>query len=163
MNFKEGKIEGVIIRVLNRYSDDRGYLIETFRKDELPDNLLPEMSYISFTNPGISRGPHEHKKQTDVFCFIGPGTFRIKLWDNRRDSFTFRNYMEIKGGEDNLITVVVPPGVVHGYKNISGTDGMVLNFPDKLYQGWGRKEEVDEIRHEDNKDKFYLDFIKEDK
>jgi dTDP-4-dehydrorhamnose 3,5-epimerase len=59
--------------------------------------------------------------------------------------------------------VVVPPGVVHGYKNISDRDGMVLNYPDKLYKGWGKKEEVDEIRHEDKEDEFYLDFIKEDK
>ena len=40
---------------------------------------------------------------------------------------------------------------------------MVLNYPDKLYRGWGKKEEVDEIRHEDKEDEFYLDFIKEDK
>jgi dTDP-4-dehydrorhamnose 3,5-epimerase len=57
----------------------------------------------------------------------------------------------------------VPPGVVHGYINISDRDGMVLNYPDKLYKGWGKKEEVDEIRHEDKEDEFYLDFIKEDK
>jgi hypothetical protein len=28
---------------------------------------------------------------------------------------------------------------------------------------FARKEEVDEIRHEDKEDEFYLDFIKEDK
>ncbi|HHV83194.1 MAG TPA: dTDP-4-dehydrorhamnose 3,5-epimerase, partial [Tepidanaerobacter syntrophicus] len=53
-------------------------------------------------------------------------------------------------GEDNPLTVVVPPGVVHGYKNVSKTTrGMVLNYPDKLFMGWGGKEEVDEIRYED--------------
>jgi dTDP-4-dehydrorhamnose 3,5-epimerase len=94
---------------------------------------------------------------------MGPGNFRIKLWDNRKESKSFGNYMEIVGREDNPIRVIVPPGVVHGYKNISKeVDGMVLNYPDKLYRGWDRKEEVDEIRHENNKDEFYLDFIKED-
>jgi dTDP-4-dehydrorhamnose 3,5-epimerase len=71
--------------------------------------------------------------------------------------------MEVIGGDNNLITVIVPPGVVHGYKNISKDYGMVLNFPDKLYKGWDKKEEVDEIRHEDKEDEFYLDFIKEDR
>lgn len=164
MVFKKGEIEGVAIEKLIKFSDERGFLAETFRIDNLPDNLQPIMSYVSYTRPGIARGPHEHNKQTDIFCFMGPGNFRIKLWDNRKESKTFRYYREIIGGEDAPIRVIVPPGVVHGYKNISQeANGMVLNYPDKLYRGWDKKEEVDEIRHEDKEDEFYLDFIKEDK
>ncbi len=164
MEFKKGEIEGVSINKLNKFTDERGFLLETFRVDNLPDNLQPVMSYISYTKPGIARGPHEHMGQTDIFCFMGPGSFLIKLWDNRKESKTFGYYMKVIGGEDNPIRVIVPPGVVHGYKNISEeVDGMVLNYPDKLYRGWGKKEEVDEIRHEDREDEFYLDFIKEDK
>jgi len=164
MEFEEGKIEGVAIDRLIKFSDERGFLVETFRVDNLPKEIEPMMSYISYTKSGITRGPHEHLEQTDIFCFIGPGDFKIKLWDNRKGSRTYRCYMEIIGGKDNPIRVVVPPGVVHGYKNISPeVDGMVLNYPDKLYRGWDRKEEVDEIRHEDKEDEFYLDFVKEDK
>ena len=164
MEFKKGDIERVVIEKLIKFSDERGFLVETFRIDNLPDNLRPIMSYVSYTKPRIARGPHEHMGQTDIFCFMGPGNFRIKLWDNRKESKTYRCCMEIIGGEDNPLRVIVPPGVVHGYKNISeGVDGMVLNYPDKLYRGWDKKEEVDEIRHEDEEDEFYLDFIKEDK
>ncbi len=164
IEFKKGEIEGVIIEKLVKFSDRRGFLIETFRMDNLPYDLQPIMSYVSYTKPGIARGPHEHLEQTDVFCFIGPGNFKIKLWDNRKEGKTYRSCMEIVGGEDNPIRVIVPPGVVHAYQNISEeVDGMVLNYPDKLYRGWDRKEEVDEIRHEDKEDEFYLDFIKEDK
>jgi len=164
MKFKKGEIEGVVIYKLNKFIDERGFLVETFRADNLPDNLQPIMSYISYTRPEVARGPHEHEKQTDIFCFMGPGNFRIKLWDNRKESKTFGCYMEIVGGKDNPIGVIVPPGVVHGYKNISEeAEGMVLNYPDKLYRGWDRKEKVDEIRHEDEEDEFYLDFLKEDK
>ena len=164
MNFKKGDIEGVLIKKLTKYTDERGYLVETFREDTLLDRLKPVMSYVSFTKPGIARGPHEHNKQTDIFCFMGPGNFRIKLWDNRKESKTFGYCMKIIGGEDNTIRVIAPPGVVHGYKNISKeANGMVLNYPDKLYRGWSRKEEMDEIRHEDKEDEFYLDFIKEGK
>ena len=164
MEFKKGEIGGLIIEKLIKFSDERGFLVETFRIDNLPDDSKPVMSYVSYTRPGVGRGPHEHKRQTDIFCFIGPGNFRIKLWDNRKKSRSFGYCMEIRGGENNPIRVIVPPGVVHGYQNISQSiDGMVLNYPDKLYQGWDRKEEVDEIRHEDKEDEFYLDFIKEDK
>ncbi len=164
MKFNKGNIEGVIIEKLDKFTDKRGFLIETFRIDDLTDKLQPVMSYVSYTKPEVARGPHEHKKQNDIFCFMGPGNFRIKLWDNRSESRTFKYCTEIVGGEDNLIRVIVPPGVVHGYKNISKeVYGMVLNYPNKLYRGWDRKEEVDEIRHEDKEDEFYLDFIEEDK
>jgi len=164
IEFKKSKIEGVIIEKLIKFSDERGFLVETLRVDNLTDDLQPVMSYVSYTRPGVARGPHEHNKQTDIFCFMGPGNFKIKLWDNRKESKTFGHCMEVIGGEDNPIRVVVPPGVVHGYKNISPeVDGMVLNYPDKLYRGWDKKEEVDEIRHEDKEDEFYLDFIEEDK
>ncbi len=164
MNFKKGEIKGVIIEKLNKFYDERGFLAETFRIDNLPKEIRPMMSYISYTKPGITRGPHEHKEQTDIFCFMGPGNFKVKLWDNRKKSANYGNCLEVIGGEDNPIRVIVPPGVVHGYKNISEeVDGMVLNYPDKLYRGQGKKEEVDEIRHEDKEDEFYLDFIKEDK
>jgi dTDP-4-dehydrorhamnose 3,5-epimerase len=162
--FTQGEIEGVIIEQLTKFSDDRGYLVETFRIDNLLNELRPVMSYVSYTKPGVARGPHEHMEQTDIFCFMGPGNFKIKLWDNRKGSKTFRCCKEVIGGEDNPLRIIVPPGVVHGYRNISEeADGMVINYPDKLYRGWDKKEEVDEIRHEDKEDEFYLDFLKEGK
>ena len=159
MEFKKGKIEGVIIEKLVKYSDERGFLIETFRIDNLPDDLRPVMSHISYTKPGIARGPHEHLKQTDIFCFIGPGDFKIKFWDNRKKSKTYGNYMEFFGGKKNPIMVIIPFGVVHGYKNISQSeDGMVVNYPDQLFMGWNKKEQVDEIRYEtDNQSPFQMD------
>lgn len=48
------------------------------------------------------------------------------------------------------VVIVVPPGVVHGYINIGATDALVLNLPNQLYAGRGKKFLVDEIRHEDN-------------
>jgi dTDP-4-dehydrorhamnose 3,5-epimerase len=56
--------------------------------------------------------------------------------------------MELVVGENNPCLVIVPPGVVHGYKCVSEADALSLNFPDQLYRGVGKKEEVDEIRWE---------------
>lgn len=152
-SWKKGPIDGVIVKKLVKHLDERGFLCETVRLDEMPENLKPAMSYISYTEPGFSRGPHEHVYQTDIFAFLGPGNFRIKLWDNRRESATFGSYMIIHAGRDNPLTLIVPPGVVHGYENISRIErGMVINYPDKLFMGWKRQEEVDEIRHEEHID-----------
>lgn len=149
-NFKPGEINGIVIEDLVRNEDDRGWLIELFRKDMIEDGIFPQMSYISLTNPGIARGPHEHLDQTDYFCFTGSSTFKLVLWDNRKDSATYKNKMVLNTGENDLKMVIVPPGIVHAYKNTGDKPGIVINLPNRLYAGWGKKEKVDEIRYEDD-------------
>ena len=110
-------IDGVIIKELKKFSDDRGWLTEIYRRDEV--DLSPAMSYVSLTLPGVVRGPHEHVYQSDFFIFIGPGNFRLHLWDRREESKTKGEKVEIEVGIDKPCTVLVPPGVVHGYQCIS--------------------------------------------
>ncbi|MGH9946084.1 MAG: dTDP-4-dehydrorhamnose 3,5-epimerase family protein [Pyrinomonadaceae bacterium] len=148
--FITGAIEGVIVRPLEQRVDDRGWLAELFRADETAGEFHPAMAYISFTKPGACRGPHEHVNQTDLFCFIGPSTFNLRMWDNRVDSLTYGRMMSIDTGENDPRAVIVPKGVVHGYKNIGSVDGMVINCPNRLYMGENKSESIDEIRHEDD-------------
>jgi len=149
------EIEGVHIVGLSGYKDDRGVLIELFRYDEIPEAFYPVMSYISYTKPGVRRGPHEHVEQADLFCFVGPSNFAIRLWDNRNDSPTFKNILTIVAGEDKPTAMIIPAGVVHAYRNIGEVDGMVINCPNRLYMGHGRKDPIDEIRHEDDPDTIF--------
>jgi dTDP-4-dehydrorhamnose 3,5-epimerase len=146
-------IQGVIIKTLIKNHDERGWLTEIFRRDEL--DFDPVMSYISLTNPGVIRGPHEHVNQSDCFVFLGPGSFRLYLWDRREKSATHGEAMELEVGENNPSLVVVPPGVVHGYKCISDQPALSINLPDKLYRGIGKKDEVDEIRWEKDPESPY--------
>lgn len=139
-------IEGVVVKKLNKYQDERGWLAEIFRNDEIAER--PQMAYVSATKPGIARGPHEHKYQTDVFVFLGPGTVELNLWDRRENSGTNGEHVKLEVGENNPAMVIVPPGVVHAYKCVSPTAAQCINLPDKLYKGEGKKEEVDEIRWE---------------
>jgi len=143
-------IKGVIINELKKYDDERGWLAEFYREDEV--ETRPVMGYISETKPGVARGPHEHREQTDLFIFAGPGKFRLFLWDNRNDSPTFSETFSDEYGAGRPTTVIIPPGVVHGYKCISDLPGQVVNLADKLWRGQGKKEEVDEIRHEKDPD-----------
>ena len=141
-------IKDVIIKKINKNEDRRGWLAEIYRRDEI--DFQPAMSYVSLTRPGVIRGPHEHKYQSDCFIFIGPGNFELHLWDNRTASATKGEYLKIVAGENNPALIIVPPGVAHGYKNISDADGLCINLPDKLYRGEGKAGEVDEIRWESN-------------
>ena len=151
----EMPLPGVVVVPLKRFSDSRGWLSELFREDELPEGFRPAMSYLSVTHPGVARGPHEHVHQTDGFAFLD-GAYRLYLWENRPGQP--EKAVTIDVGAENPVLVIVPPGVVHAYRNIGERDAFVLNFPDKLYAGWGKKEPVDEIRHEDDADaKFRMD------
>ncbi len=149
--FIKGKIQDVIVYPLKKFVDERGWLAELFRHDELAEEFYPQMAYISITEPNVQRGPHEHETQADLFCFIGTGNFKMRMWDNREDSPTFRYIMTLFVGADNPQAVIVPVGVVHAYKNVSTTEkGVVINCPNRLFMGEGKKEVLDEIRHEDD-------------
>jgi len=144
-----------LITPLARHADSRGWLVELYREDELAEGIHPVMAYISQTLPGIVRGPHEHRDQTDYFAFIGPGDFELVLWDARPDSPTFGNQTREVYGTSSPCAVSIPPGVVHAYKNVSDVPGWVFNGPNRLYAGRGKQEPVDEIRHELDKDSPY--------
>jgi dTDP-4-dehydrorhamnose 3,5-epimerase len=149
-------IQGVKIINLKKYTDDRGWVTELYRDDET--SFKPKMAYASFSAFDVIRGPHEHVDQSDFFCFTGPGDFEMHLWDNRQDSETFGKYTKLKVGESNPVTVLVPPGVIHGYKCISEQGAYYVNLPNQLYAGKNKQEEVDEIRHEnDLNSKFRID------
>lgn len=151
--FKKGKIDEVIVYPLKKFVDERGWLAELFRHDDLAEEFYPAMAYISVTEPLVQRGPHEHADQADLFCFIGTGNFKLRLWDNRADSPTYRHVMTMFVGADNPQAVIIPKGVAHAYKNVSTTEkGIVINCPNRLFMGAGKKEAIDEIRHEDDPD-----------
>jgi len=147
--FREGPIAGMVVRPLRRYEDARGWLVELYREDELEPASHPVMAYVSETLPGVARGPHEHREQSDCFAFLGPGQFKLYLWDMRPESPTARHRQAILVGAENPSLVIVPPGVVHAYRNVGQVPGWVFNAPNRLYAGPGKRSSVDEIRHED--------------
>ena len=153
--FKTGQIRDVVVRDVRKFVDERGWLAELFRHDELETEYYPAMCYISSTEPGVQRGPHEHVDQADFFVFMGPSNFKMRLWDNRADSETYRHVMTLYVGADSPKAVLVPKGVVHAYRNIGSVAGIVINCPNRLYMGEGKREEIDEIRHEDDPATIY--------
>jgi dTDP-4-dehydrorhamnose 3,5-epimerase len=156
VQYVKGRIHDIVAKPLAKFLDERGWLAELYRLDELPEGISPAMAYISMTRPEVARGPHEHLHQADYFCFMGPGNFKVYLWDARKDSPTYGVKQFLYCGIDNPMSVIVPPGVVHAYKNISSENGIVFNAPDRLYAGEGKREPVDEIRHEEAVDSPFI-------
>lgn len=141
-------IDGVKVVAIKRFADPRGWLCEIYRHDEI--DMIPTMAYMSWTKPDIARGPHEHIYQSDLFAFV-IGRFRLTLWDNRPDSPTYKERQVLDVGEESPAYVLVPPRVVHVYRCLTPSGGLVINLPDRLYKGMGKRDpKVDEIRHEED-------------
>lgn len=154
--FTSGTIHDVIVKELVRHADPRGWLTELFRQDELEERYFPVMGYVSMTKAGVARGPHEHVGQADCFAFLGPSTFRIYLWDNRKNSPTYLARQTLDAGESIPRVVVIPEGIVHAYKNTGDVPGWVINLPNRLFGGHGRKSKVDEIRYENDPNTVFV-------
>lgn len=147
-------IDDVSIYRLTTHKDDRGSLQEIWRTDERffdLDMTTPKMCYVSRTEPGVTRGPHEHKVQWDRFAFVD-GVFTLYLWENRERVPQLLNYRKrwcMGVGEQCPVLVEIPPGVVHAYQNTTTRSALVINMPNRLFAGHQKKEQIDEIRHED--------------
>src|SRR5262249_18388282 len=64
---------------------------------------------------------------------------------------TYRTKQTDIVGADKPMLLIIPAGVAHAYKNVGTESGIVFNCPNRLYKGPGRKEAVDEVRHEEDK------------
>ena len=133
-------IEGVKVKRLKVIPDERGLLMEMMRDDDEFFQKFGQV-YLSVVYPGVVKGWHYHKKQTDHFVFV-KGMAKVVLYDNREGSPTRGEVNEFFMGDQNPILLVIPPLVLHGMKGIGTTPGYMINIPTELYN----YKEPDEFR-----------------
>ena len=124
-------IAGVILKPLRVIPDERGFLMEILRCDD-PFFERFGQTYLSVVYPGVVKGWHYHKLQTDRFTIVH-GMAKIVLYDQRDGSPTRGKVQEIFAGNLNPVLVVVPPGVCHGVKGIGTTPAYMINVPTHPY------------------------------
>ena len=124
-------IEGVKTRKLRLIPDERGYLMEMFRSDWEEFEKFGQV-YVTAVYPGVVKGWHYHKLQTDHFICV-KGMAKVVLYDNRDDSPTKGEINEFFMGERNPTMLTIPPGILHGFKGISTEMTLIVNVPDQLY------------------------------
>jgi len=124
-------IEGVKTKPLRVIPDERGYLMEMLRSD---DTLFQKFGqvYVSVAYPGVVKGWHYHKRQTDYFTIV-KGMMKVVLYDQRKESPTFGELTELFMGELNPVLLVIPPFVVHGMKAMGTEAGYLVNCPTEPY------------------------------
>jgi len=118
-------IEGVKLIALKQIPDERGKIMHMLRCNEPHFEKFGEI-YFSFAYPGVIKGWHEHTKQVQNYAVI-QGMIKLVLYDNRKDSRTFKEIMEVFTGEDNYQLITIPTGVINGYKTIGVKTAIVAN------------------------------------
>jgi dTDP-4-dehydrorhamnose 3,5-epimerase len=117
-------------KYLKIFLDDRGYLFECLRKDDKIFDGEFGQALISVLFPGVVKGWHKHKTQTDyTICIKG----NIKYCTAKEDK---NGRPEIKTfflGENNQIMVKVPPGIWHGYTPLANKEAILLTITDKTF------------------------------
>jgi dTDP-4-dehydrorhamnose 3,5-epimerase len=113
-------IEGVAVKQLVTYPDERGFFREIIRvNDAFFEEGFGQWSH-SLMYPGVAKAWHIHKVQVD-WWYVGSGVLKVALHDCRPDSPTYRETMELLMGDNQPAQVIrVPPGVAHGCKCLSG-------------------------------------------
>jgi dTDP-4-dehydrorhamnose 3,5-epimerase len=123
-------ITGVSIKKLRVIPDERGYLMEMLRADE--EILKFGQVYMTAVYPGVVKGWHYHKLQTDFMVCVS-GMIKLVLFDPRPDSPTHRQINELFVGEHNPTLVKIPPLVYHGFKGIGTQTALIVNTVTEPY------------------------------
>ncbi|MBI4234835.1 dTDP-4-dehydrorhamnose 3,5-epimerase family protein [Candidatus Peregrinibacteria bacterium] len=120
-----GPIEGVIIKPLKKIPDERGMVMHMLRNDD-PDFQQFGEIYFSTAYPGVIKAWHIHTQMTLNYAVIS-GMIKLVCYDNREDSPTKGNFMEIFTGENKYERITIPQGVTNGFKVIGDKTAIVAN------------------------------------
>lgn len=116
-------IAGVFVVEPKLFGDDRGYFVETYRREWFPQGREMVQGNRGNRRAGCLVGLHYHLHQAD-YWYVPFGHARVVLHDLRTGSPTDGATLcldlgEVDGGENNHLGVFIPPGVAHGFASLS--------------------------------------------
>lgn len=136
LDFKITKstIDGVKLKELNPIVDGRGEVTELWSLPwvEKEGFSVPKHIYQSFTDYGVTKCWHLHALHTDQFT-VTRGKLQVCLVDLREDSPTFKTANSFVLGNNQPRLLMIPPGVMHGWKALSQPEVIVTNLQTEIY------------------------------
>lgn len=129
------EISGVYIVTPKIFGDDRGFFIETYRREWIPGAREMIQANRADRSAGCVVGLHFHLHQAD-YWYIPYGRARIVLHDLRAGSPTDRATLSFdlgarEDGTHDHRGVFIPPGVAHGFASL--TDMTITYLVDGYY------------------------------
>jgi dTDP-4-dehydrorhamnose 3,5-epimerase len=136
----KGMIKEVKLVELKARVDDRGYLVKMIRADEPHFTKFGEVYIVGDFAKGTIRAWHKHKLLWDYF-HISHGAAKFALRDDREDSPTYEELNTFVLSSRNPATLVVPPGIYHGWVALED-DTQLVSVGSDLYD----PNNLDEVR-----------------
>jgi dTDP-4-dehydrorhamnose 3,5-epimerase len=118
-------IDGVVVVPLARIPDERGTVMHMLKRTDAHFLEFGEI-YFSTVYPGVVKGWHRHREMTLNYACIH-GRIKLVLYDERVDSPTWGEVMELFLGPDDYSLVQIPPGVWNGFKGMGAEQAIVAN------------------------------------
>ena len=118
-------IDGVSIKQLKKIPDERGCIFHMLRNDDAVFEKFGEI-YFSKVYPGVIKAWHIHTKMILNYAVVS-GMIKLVLYDDRKNSKTKGEVMEIFLGDENYSLVKIPVGVWNGFKGIGTKEAIVAN------------------------------------
>jgi dTDP-4-dehydrorhamnose 3,5-epimerase len=130
-------IRGVYFVEPDVHGDERGFFVETYRRQWFPQGREMVQGNRADRQAGAIVGLHYHLHQAD-YWYIPFGTARVVLHDLRQGSPTDGGTISVDLGRQPDGThshrgVFIPPGVAHGFAAV--TDMTITYLVDNYYNG----------------------------
>jgi dTDP-4-dehydrorhamnose 3,5-epimerase len=110
---------------LRQIVDERGKIMHMLRSDDPGFEAFGEI-YFSVVFPGAVKGWHIHRIMTLNYA-VPLGLIKLVLYDDRPESPTRGELMEIFTGPDNYCLITIPPNIWNGFKGLGAVPAMVAN------------------------------------
>lgn len=123
-------VEGVIVVTPEVHGDERGVLVETYRRSWLPLGREMVQGNRSDKQAGAVVGLHFHLHQAD-YWYVPRGRAHVVLHDLRLGSPTDGATLELEIGDHDHRGMWIPPGVAHGFGAV--TDLTMTYLVDQYY------------------------------
>lgn len=121
-------IEGVTLRPLKIFKDERGQVMHMLRRDSSEFENFGEI-YFSMTNPKVVKAWKLHLKKSQLLS-VPIGSVKFVLIDKRPDSPSFGDVNEIEIGEDNYQLLKIPNNIIYGFQTTSSKPSLIANCAD---------------------------------
>ena len=123
-------IAGVYVVEPQVFGDERGFFVETYRRQWFPQGREMVQSNRADRQRGAVVGLHYHLHQAD-YWYVPFGTARMVLHDMRTGGPTDGATLAVDLSGENHLGVFIPPGVAHGFSAL--TDMTITYLVDGYY------------------------------
>jgi dTDP-4-dehydrorhamnose 3,5-epimerase len=148
-------IKGLFLVNRTAFSDARGSFFRLFCADEfsLPEGrTIVQINHSLTRGVGTVRGMHYQKPphaETKIVTCLAGEIFDVAV-DLRAHSPTFLQWCAVRLSGESLKSLIIPPGMAHGYQVLSG-EAAVIYLHDQFYypESEGRLNPLDPALHID--------------